>query len=140
MLQVVSVLFGCFMCFTYMLQVHVPNVSSVLILMLHSCCKCFALFARGKSSADRVHGARGAGGLGCCGRGALGACSSSPLIRTPGCRPCGPASVESGHGVHSWSGANVDGGGPRFAIQMSFITMKLSFHYFLLPPFQIMSF
>jgi hypothetical protein len=35
-LQVASVLFGCFMCFTHMLQVHIPNVSSVFRHMLHS--------------------------------------------------------------------------------------------------------
>ena len=34
MLQVV--IFGCFMCFTHMLQVHVPNVESIFIRMLHS--------------------------------------------------------------------------------------------------------
>ena len=35
MLQVVSVLFGCFMCFTHMLQVHDTNVLSIFRRMLH---------------------------------------------------------------------------------------------------------
>jgi hypothetical protein len=48
MLQVGSVLFECFMYFTYMLQVHVPNVSSIFSFMLHSCCKCFLLFGWGR--------------------------------------------------------------------------------------------
>jgi hypothetical protein len=34
--HIASILFGCFMCFTHMLQVHVPNISSVFRRTLHS--------------------------------------------------------------------------------------------------------
>ena len=43
MLQVASVLSGCCICFTHMLQVYVLNISCVFRRMLHSsvsCCKC----------------------------------------------------------------------------------------------------
>jgi hypothetical protein len=88
MLQVASVLFECCICFTNMLQVYVPNISS-----LHSsisCCKCFVFQryvqrvmwvwtgrrekGRGETGpADGAHGAPGS-----CGRGVLA------LIPAPG--------------------------------------------------------
>jgi hypothetical protein len=44
MLQVVSVLSRCCICFTNMLQVYVPNVSSTLYcIQVFSCCMCFML-------------------------------------------------------------------------------------------------
>ena len=46
----------CFVCFTHMLQVHVPNVSSAFGRMLDSnvflCCKCFKLYCRGQTGGE----------------------------------------------------------------------------------------
>jgi hypothetical protein len=44
MLQVANVLSVCCICFTHMLQVYVPNISSasdVCCILSVSCCKCF---------------------------------------------------------------------------------------------------
>jgi hypothetical protein len=62
MLQVTNILFGCCICFTYMLEVYVADVFICCICMLHSsvlCCTSFMLFeklgAQGVMVAWREH-------------------------------------------------------------------------------------
>ena len=83
-LQVASVIFGCFMCSTHMLQLHVPSVSFVFGRTLHSkkisCCTCFMLFSRGRAE-GLEDGARGTP-RGCCGWGTGGERTGAPIRGT----------------------------------------------------------
>jgi hypothetical protein len=64
-MYVVSVLFRCCICFTYMLQVYVPDISFCFRCILHSSGLCFRGMFRESWDATRApkDGARLVGGL-----------------------------------------------------------------------------